>query len=279
MHDLETGRAARLVDTHVHIRETIGLETVLAAGVCAVRDAGTKNAAGLGLLWRGGQRGAVAVRSAGWALYKKGGYGSSFGTPVEDRDAFPREVRRLKAAGADIIKVVASGMVSLKMRDTITAGGFDKEELVALVQAARSEGLEVMAHANGEQAIIASAEAGVRSVEHGFFMTTKALDTLARQGTFWTPTVGALARAALAAGTSDEMRASIDNLIDSHLAMIRYAHDLGIGLTIGTDCVLPDPRYGEVFDVELAYFVKAGLTHEEVMRIASDNGARLLGLE
>jgi imidazolonepropionase-like amidohydrolase len=279
MHDLDTVPGARLVDTHVHIRESIGLESVLAAGVCAVRDAGSKNAVGLGLAgWRG-QQGAVVVRSAGRALYKKGGYGSSFGTPVEGPDALLREIRGLKAAGADVIKVVASGMVSLRTPDTVTPGGFDQEELVALVQAARSEGLDVMAHANGERAIIASAEAGVRSVEHGFFMTKKALDTMARQGTSWTPTVGALARAAFAAGTSDEMKEYIDSLIDSHLAMIRYAHHLGVGLTIGTDCVLPDPRYGEAFDAELAYFVNAGLTREEVTRIASDNGAKLLDLE
>lgn len=278
MHDQDRTRNARFVDTHVHIREINGIEAVIAAGVGAVRDAGTKNAAGLGLVRRGGHQDVPVICSAGRALYKKGGYGSSFGTPVEGRDKFLREIHVLKAAGADIIKVVASGMVSLKTPGAITPGGFDEEELVALVRAARSEGLDVMAHANGEQAIIASAEAGVRSIEHGFFMTARALDVLARHGTFWTPTVGALARAAEVAEMGDEMQGYIKGLIDSHLAMIRYAHHIGIGLTIGTDCVLPDPRYRETYDAELAYFIEAGLSHEEVTRIACDNGARLLGL-
>ena len=41
-----------------------------------------------------------------------------------------------------------------------------------------------MAHANGEEAIMAAAEAGVRSIEHGFFMTERALELIAAQEHF-----------------------------------------------------------------------------------------------
>jgi len=276
MHDQDAVHNARFVDTHVHIRVNNGLEAVIAAGVAAVRDAGTKNAVSLGLGRLDERQGMPTIRSAGWALYKKGGYGSSFGIPVEGRDEILKEIGRLKTAGADIIKVVASGMVSLKTRGAITPGGFNREDLHVLVQVARSEGLKIMAHANGEQAIIASAESGVRSIEHGFFMTKKALDVLVRHETYWTPTVGALARAANAARMPDEMVDYINSLIDSHLEMIQYAHHIGVGLTIGTDCVLPDPRYREAYNAELAYFLKAGFTHQNLMKIACDSGARLL---
>ncbi len=279
MYDHDTVHNARFVDTHVHIRENKGLKAIIEAGVYAVRDAGTKNAASLGLGKLGGQQGMPAIISAGWALYKKGGYGYSFGIPVEGRDEIFKEICRLKTAGADIIKVVASGMVSLKTRGAITPGGFSRQDLLALVQAAHSEGLKVMAHANGEQAIIESAESGVCSIEHGFFMTKKALDALVQHGTYWTPTVGALARAADAAGMPDEMKDYINNLIVSHLAMIQYAHYIGVGLTIGTDCVLPDPHYREAYNAELAYFIKAGFTQDDVMKIACDSGARLLEIQ
>ena len=39
------------------------------------------------------------------------------------------------------------------------------------MRAAADCGLGVMAHANGEHAIMDAAEAGVRSIEHGFFMS------------------------------------------------------------------------------------------------------------
>jgi imidazolonepropionase-like amidohydrolase len=279
MYDQDVVPNARFVDTHVHIRENKGFEAVIAAGVGAVRDAGTKNAASLGLGRRGDRQGMPAIRSAGWALYKKGGYGSSFGIPVEGREEILKEIRKLKTAGADIIKVVASGMVSLKTRGTITPGGFNRQDLLLLVQAARSEGLKIMAHANGEQAIIASAESGVRSIEHGFFMTKKALDALVRHETYWTPTIGALVRAANAAAMPDGIKDYINDLIDSHLAMIQYAKHIGVGLTIGTDCILPDPCYREAYYAELAYLVKAGLKHEDVMKIACDSGASLLEIK
>lgn len=248
------------------------------AGIAAIRDAGSRENAERGTPVYTDAQGAVAVISSGWALFKKGGYGSAFGIPLERREDFHEEILRLKSAGAGTIKVIASGMVSLKKRASITPGGFDQDDLFALVQEARNLGLAVMAHANGEQAIIACAEAGVRSVEHGFFMTNRALDVMAKQGAFWTPTVGALARAADVAKISIEIKAHINDLIRSHLEMIGRAHAIGVSLAIGTDCVLPDLRYREIYDAELAYFAEAGLSPEAVQKIACEDGARLLGI-
>jgi len=216
------------VDAHVHIRDVLGFGCAAAAGITVLRDAGNRENAHRGIPFDAVAHHGLRVVSSGWALFKKGGYGSAFGIPVEGRNDFHDEISRLKAAGAGIIKVMASGMVSLKKRETITPGGFDKDELAALVQEARNQGLEVMAHANGEQAIINSAEAGVRSLEHGFFMTARALDALAKRGASWTPTVGALARAADSGDVSKEMKTAVKELIRSHLAMIRRRDGLRI---------------------------------------------------
>ncbi|MDA8421826.1 MAG: amidohydrolase family protein [Nitrospiraceae bacterium] len=268
----------KYVDAHVHLRDLSGVGCAADAGIAAIRDAGSSASAEQGAPIGSGAHRAVLVVSSGWALYKKGGYGSAFGLPMEGKENFHDEILRLKSAGAGIIKIMASGMVSLRKRDSITPGGFDGDELALLVQEARSVGLEVMAHANGEQAIIDCAEAGVRSVEHGFFMTARALDVMARQNTFWTPTVGALARAADVAEPSGEIKAHIREVIRTHLEMIGEARALGVPLAIGTDCVLPHPRYRAIYDAELAYFAEAGLSLEAVQQIACENGARLLGM-
>ena len=160
------------VDAHVHLRQPAGLVDVVSAGIAAVRDAGTKGGAGLRRSGPGGPR----VISAGWALVRKGGYGSFMGVAVEGRAEVRAEVLKLKAAGAGIIKVVASGMVSLKEPGKITSGGFSREELLTIVEEAAAAGLGVMAHANGDDAITNSARAGVRSIEHGFFMTREGLN-------------------------------------------------------------------------------------------------------
>jgi imidazolonepropionase-like amidohydrolase len=278
MHDPKMGRSTRFVDAHVHIKEIRGLEAVLAAGVGAVRDAGTKEGTGLGIV-RGERQNRPVVISAGSALCKKGGYGSSFGTPVESAVEVKEEIARLKQAGAGTIKIMASGIVSLRERGRIAGKGFSADEVHSIVEEAARCGLTVMAHANGEEAIISCSEAGVRSIEHGFFMTVRALDVMAKHGTFWTPTVGALARAAETGGVAEEIKAYISELIHSHLEMINRAHGGGVPLAIGTDCVLPYPRYQDAYEAEMAYFVEAGLSRDAVEIIACDNGARLLGMK
>ena len=123
----------------------------------------------------------------GWALFSKGGYGSAFGVPVGSTDEIKSQILRLKAAGAGIIKVITSGMVSLEDPGAIAPGGLERDAIAFAVLEARRLGLGVMAHANGEAAIISSAEAGVRSLEHGFFMTGRALELMAQRKSSGSP--------------------------------------------------------------------------------------------
>ncbi len=263
------------VDAHVHISNIDALAQLAADGIVAVRDAGLRPDKDRLDAESAFKSAPVKVMSALWALYKKGGYGSLFGVAVENRDEIRAEIGRLKKAGADIIKVMASGAVSLKRPGTITPGGFDRCELKFIVEEAAGLGLGVMAHANGEPALLAAAEAGVRSVEHGFFMTERALGMMAGKEIRWTPTIGALARAA--ESSSRETRKYVSDLIAGHLKMVRRAHEAGVPLAAGTDCVLPDPQYRKAYDAELSYLERAGIPLDEVMKIARDGGA-IMGL-
>ena len=271
-------RGAGFVDAHVHLKDMCCLDTIIDAGIVAVRDAGSKQCVRPVIDNTVERPAAPVVVSAGWALYKKGGYGSSFGNPVETRDEIQSEILKLKRCGAGIIKVMASGMVSFKEPGKVTAGGFNKEELLFIVHTAANCGFGVMAHANGEHSIIDAAEAGVRSIEHGFFMSRRALDIMAKKSIFWVPTVGALKRAAVSGTVSKETGAFVDGLIRSHLEMLLYAHGISVLLAIGTDCVLPDPEYRKKYDAELSHFEHAGIPRQDVVKIACEGGARLLGI-
>ncbi len=265
------------VDAHVHIRNTSRLDAVLAAGVSSLRDAGAREGLGFRIDLSNAQTSIPIIISAGQALYKKGGYGYLLGVPVETPGDIKQEITRLKKAGAAIIKVIASGLVSLAESDRITPGGLSREELFVAVQEAAGCGLEVMAHANGADAIMAAVEAGVRSVEHGFYMDTGAIEKMASKGIFWTPTVGALVRAARAAAITRKTDAFIGRLVQRHLVMIEKAFRAGVPLAIGTDCMLPHEEYAAMYREELAYFEQAGIPRKEVEQIARVNGARLLG--
>ncbi len=261
------------VDAHVHIRNSDAFSQLANAGIVAARDAGTIDS--IGLSARASSK-MVTIISAGRALYKKGGYGSLFGVPVETRGEIKAEILRLTQAGADIIKVMASGMVSLKNPGTVTPGGFDANELRFVVEEAAQVDLPVMAHANGEAAIIAAAEAGVRSIEHGFFMTPTALASMAKQTVYWVPTVGALVRSSEKTGVSAETGTFVEKLTRDHLAMIAQARAMNVPLAIGTDAVLPDPFYAEYYKEEIEWFVQAGIGRGEAEAIACKGGMELL---
>lgn len=101
---------------------------------------------------------------------------------------------------------------------------------------------------------------------------------LAEKKIFWVPTVGALTRSAEKAHASEPARSFVDGLIQSHLDQMGRAYSMGVPLAIGTDCVLPDPKYREAYQQEIEYFVQSGIPREEVLRLAREGGARLLGI-
>ena len=260
------------IDLHVHLASASGLADAAAAGITALRDAGTRNGAGLALRTSR----SPLVLSAGWALHPEGGYGGRFGVAVRSRDDVHAEILKLKQAGAGIIKVMASGMVSLSQRGVITPGGFDRVMLEVVVAGADAIGLKVMAHANGAEAIRAACEAGVVSIEHGFYMTDAELDCMKRKNILWVPTVGALTRAAEMPNAPAGAKKIAAGVIEAHLVMVGKAFQRDVRLGIGTDCTLPDPRYREAYEEELDWFRKAGIPEDEVMRIANEAGKELL---
>ncbi|MDQ4033311.1 MAG: amidohydrolase family protein [Actinomycetota bacterium] len=83
------------------------------------------------------------------------------GGEVNGPDQIREQIRRNVSAGADVIKVMASG-------GSLTPGGaqmwkpqFSTDELKLIVTEARAVGLPVASHAHGNSSIRASIDAGV----------------------------------------------------------------------------------------------------------------------
>ena len=108
------------------------------------------------------------------------GRGEQSGTSEEIR-AF---VRKQKEAGADLIKILASGGFS---------GGvtLSPEQLNAACGEAKKQGLRTLVHAN-KDGVRAAALAGCTQVEHGRLATDEELKLMAEKGTYFDPQVGLL---------------------------------------------------------------------------------------
>ncbi len=61
--------------------------------------------------------------------------------------------------------------------------------------------------------------------------------------------------------------------------LLRMLHDAGILLTAGTDANNPWMVPGDSFHDELRLFSEAGFTNSEILKIATFNGAKLIGIE
>jgi imidazolonepropionase-like amidohydrolase len=108
--------------------------------------------------------------------------------PIEDARLTPEQireaVRKLKADGADVVKIFASRSIRQGGGQTLT-----DEQLQAACSEAKAQGLRSVVHAY-RSAVRASANAGCTEVEHGTYATQEDLDAMAQHGTFFDPQVG-----------------------------------------------------------------------------------------
>jgi predicted amidohydrolase YtcJ len=236
----------------------------LRSGIFSVDDMG--HVTGIGLKAKISPGRDIIIRTAGFAIYKKGTYGAFLGRGVAEKDGIKRVIKYITDAGADFIKVVNSGIVCTKGTELITEGGFSPEELKIIYGEAKEKNMELVCHANSDVAIRNSVCAGASSIEHGFFVSRETLHMMAEAGISWTPTCFALL--SLTSELSSSERKYIMEVIDNHLISINYAVSIGVKLNIGTDSGSRGVRHGKSFFDEMHLFRKAGLSVEQILSAA-----------
>ncbi len=263
---------ARVIDHH--------LKRHLAHGVVAVRDGG--DGAGHALRYTHehsrGTRSPVLVRVAGRAWIKPGRYGRLIGRTPPDGVSLAEAIAGEKDP-IDHVKIVNSGLNSLKEFGRQTALQFDAGEMTGAAAAARRRGLGGMVHANGVAPVRVSVEAGCRSVEHGFFMGGENLARMADAGVTWVPTAITMkAYAEHLTPSSIEADISKRNL-DHQLEQMHLARKIGTRIALGTDSGSLGVHHGAAAAKELALLMEAGFPLTEAVQCGSSNAAKLLGLE
>jgi imidazolonepropionase-like amidohydrolase len=262
------------IDSHMHFtvegRPASAEEVVtimdrcMRRGISVLRDMGHKS--GCGIEAKRKAPPALTVRTAGFALYRKGGYGTFLGKGVDGGGEIVAAIKETADAGADFIKVINSGIVSTAQPATITRGGFSAEELKIIVEEARARGLAVVCHANSDESIRNAVTAGASSIEHGFFVSRETLRMMSESGTAWTPTVYALQ--ALAPALAPEAARFIHKVVEDHLSSLYHAASLGVRLTLGTDSGSRGVKHGESLFEELRLWKSAGLSVEQILSAA-----------
>jgi imidazolonepropionase-like amidohydrolase len=264
----------------------------LRAGFTTVREAGSAQYSAFSLR-RGTANGFITgprIIAAGPALSIIGGHGDVTGFREDVHDVLDQgytctgalecaeKVRKASRAGADIIKITATGGV-LSQQGRGLEGHFTSPELQSIADTAHSLGLKVMAHAHGARGIEAAAAAGIDTIDHGTFADDAALKVMKAKGTYLVPTLMAfegirerLGKGIYTATVEEKVRMTLGSVGKA----VTRAKALGVPVAFGTDAgVFDHGRNGS----EFALLVKAGLTPREALVSATTVAAKALSME
>jgi imidazolonepropionase-like amidohydrolase len=161
-------------------------ERTLRAGVTTVRDLG---AGDHGLLELRGELGPRTL-AAGRCITMTGGHGHFIGVEADGAVEIARAVRLELKAGADVVKLIASGGV-LTPGTAPGAPSLSRTELAAGIEEAHKAGRRAAAHAIGTQAIKNALAAGIDTVEHGSYLDDEAIALLCERGATLVSTLSA----------------------------------------------------------------------------------------
>ena len=302
-----------LVDLHVHLASDPGGDfrdeavdpdewgvvvgtrnalSTLRAGFTTVREAGSGQYVAFSLR-RGTAEGVIPgprIVAAGPALSIVGGHGDTTGFREDVHHVLDQgytctgavecaeKVRKASRAGADVIKITATGGV-LSQQGRGLGAHFTDGEMKSIADTAHSLGLKVMAHAHGARGIEAASNAGIDTIDHGTFADDAALKAMKANGTWMIPTLMALegVRARLGKGVyTPTVEVKARQALEVAGRQVTRSKAMGVKIAFGTDAgVFEHGRNGQ----EFALLVKAGLTNREALASATTSAAQVLDME
>lgn len=304
-----------LIDMHVHIESESGPDSyikqytqndadvafesvgyakrTLLAGFTTVRDLGgsgvnisLRNAINKGLVE--GPR----IFTAGKAIATTGGHADPTNGSNKDLmgDPGPKEgvvnspedgkkaVRQRYKEGSDVIKITATGGV-LSIAKSGRNPQFTVEEIKAITETAKDYAMLTAAHAHGDEGMQRAILGGIKTIEHGTYMSDATMEMMKEYDVYLVPTISAgkkVAEKAEVPGFFPEVIAQKAREIGPvSQGTFAKAYKKGVPIVFGTDAgVFPHGQNA----IEFGYMAEAGMPVMEALKAATITGAELLGM-
>jgi imidazolonepropionase-like amidohydrolase len=261
------------------------LEKLVRLGVVAVRDAGDKDGVGLALskLYSGANRPVMPyVDAPGSGIHHRGRYGSFMGEPLQNHQSLALCVKARVHAGADRIKLIATGIINFKEGKVTTEPQMTSEEVTDLAAAAKSFGRQTFAHASGDTGIDRVIDGRVDSIEHGFFLRDDQLAKLRDRQIAWVPTFAPVQRQVDHAdlmGWDAKVVSNLRKILADHAEALVRAHEMGVQVVAGSDAGSYGVAHGLGLFYELELMERAGLSPIAVINSATGAGSNRLAFK
>lgn len=190
-----------------------------------------------------------------------------------------KAVRQRYKNGADLIKITATGGVLSVAKDGQGAH-FQEAEIKAIVEAAADLGFHVAAHAHGDEGMRRAVANGVKTIEHGTYMSDATMDLMIQKNSYLVPTITAgmeVAENAKKPGYYPKVVADKARVIGPKIqGTFSRAYKRGVPIVFGTDAGVF--KHGENAR-EFTYMVEGGMPAMDAIISATSVPAKLLGME
>ena len=253
----------------------------LSSGVTYVRDVGSADFIDIELreAVNDGRVQGPDMQVSGRCICMTGGHGWNTGRQADGADECRKAAREMLRAGADWIKVMATGGVMTKGVEP-GAEQLSVEEMTAIAEEAHKKGVRVCTHAQGNTGIKNALKAGIDCIEHGIYLDDESIGTMLKQGSWLVPTLCAphfILKHGVKDGVPEYAVKKTEIVHDAHFASFQKAYKAGVKCACGTDAGTPyNPHNGT--PNELILMVKSGLTPMQAIETATINSAKLLNV-
>ena len=266
------------------VRVVANLRAALSRGVTTVRDCGglAEVIIPVAQAVRDGLLVAPRVVTAGAPLTTTGGHCWFLQNEAEGEAAVRRSVRRMHKAGADFIKVMATGGGTRGTNPR--AAQYEMEELQAIVHDAHRLGLRVTAHAHGTEGIERCVGAGCDGIEHctwlprdrpGIDYRPDLVEQIRAQGIFVCRTIAGFERWPL-----EELQAvGTRHPAWDGFATFRALVAAGVSVIAGTDAGIVDTNFVDLARTMETMVGLGGMTPAAVLQAATATAAQALTLD
>lgn len=196
-------------------------------------------------------------------------------SPAEGREA----VRHRYKNGADCIKITATGGV-LSVAKNGSNPQFTVEEIKAITETAADYGFHVAAHAHGDEGMRRAVLGGVKTIEHGTYMSEETMDLMKKMDCYLVPTI--------TAGKEVAEKAEVDGFYPAIVVpkarevgpqiqgTFGRAYKRGVPIVFGTDAgVFAHGKNAK----EFRYMHEAGMPIMEALQSATITPAMILNEE
>lgn len=278
-----------LIDAHTHASDVAAFRRALESGVTTARSSGVPHYVDVGfreLVKRGVAIGPDVV-AAGYHVRPQMAQEAFLDHPehadlmqgVTTIDRMRRAVQMNLSHGVDWIKILATeraGTADTDPRQQV----YTEEEIRAIVQEAATKNVPVQAHAHGDEGAMAAVRAGVRSIEHGTYLSDATLQAMKERGTYLDPTYTTVIDVKEPGGDYDvpALRIRGEHMLPRLRDTVRRAHAMGVKIVAGGDTGYGPNSLTRIAH-ELAHFVEIGFTPLQALQAATFVNAEMLRLE